>query len=530
MKFGNLKFYKTTSLNTKTTLLYMLLAMFSISLIIGLIFENQTDLIVKNTILEAEKVVYTVNSEIQVLKDLPDEKKMARAMAEVLKSVNITKYVIFNEKAEPLVVFPESDSAGISARMEFIYINRAIFKKENEGKIFHAEIVQSPWEMKGLQFINFYMPHTHIKDKNLIIKISVSIMGIDSKINRLYRQCALLIAIMILIVIFFAFLLNKMIIRPVKQLSEASSTVAKGDYSVQLSINNDDEIGSLASSFNEMVRSLDTTSTRLKETINNLETQNDIIQTELDMARTIQIGMLPKKIDFDRIGLSVYYKALGKISGDYYDIIRFSDGSIGIIIADVSGHGIPAALITMVTKFIFHTYAHEYVNPLDLMKKMNSELLNVVSSDNYVTAFYMIIDVNNNIRFSCAGHGPAIIYRESIDKFDKLHNKGLMLGVFDEPSMPFKMGSDTVARGDRLILYTDGITDQTNLSREQYGEARMMELIRANRNKPVDFVLKELVEDLNIFKGDARQKDDISIIIIEITADPADVSSGKIPT
>jgi sigma-B regulation protein RsbU (phosphoserine phosphatase) len=95
--------------------------------------------------------------------------------------------------------------------------------------------------------------------------------------------------------------------------------------------------------------------------------------------------------------------------------------------------------------------------------------------------------------------------------------------------MPFKMGNATVARGDRLILYTDGITDQTNLKREQYGDKRMMDLILENRDKPVDLVLKELVDDHNKFTGGAGQKDDISIIIIEITAEPDDVSSGNIP-
>lgn len=521
---------KFNSLNIKTTIIYVVLALLNISIITGLIFENQSDLIVKNTILEAEKIVYTVNSEIQNISmgKIKNRKGYVKSLESILRSIKLERYAIFDEQADILSIFPEKDRSNISEKIEFTNVNRAIFKKENEGKVFHAEISDTPEKLKKQKVINFYMPLTSKGQNNITIKLTVSIMGIDEQMGLLYRQLGLLIAGMVIIVIVIALLYNRMVIRPVKLISKASKDVADGDYKVKVSVKNKDEIGTLSYSFNDMVRSLDTTTNQLKETIGELEEQNDLIQHELDIARSIQEGMLPATVDYDRVKVATYYKALEKISGDYYDIVEFPDGSLGIIIADVSGHGIPAALITIMAKFLFYTYGAEYQSPAELMERMNREIAKTVKTGDYITAFYMIIDPGNGVRYANAGHHNTLVHKKKTGEIEELEEEGIYLGLIEELPTPYGVSKGRLEKGDRIILYTDGISEQANPEGEQYGDDRLKEQIKAHYELPIDKIVSDIIEDVNQFSGGSKRIDDYTLFAIEITADAKEIDAPEI--
>lgn len=512
------------SLNAKTAITYLLLAVLIITVITGLIFENQSELIVKNTLLEAEKVVYNANDEIQKLvkaAGLEPGKRGAERLGALLDDSGINTFAVLNDQADVLSIRPESDRRALSDRNEFVNINRAVFKKENTRKIFHAEIAKSPAGLKEQQNIVFYMPVAAKNGENFIVRLPVSIQGIDMQMQALYRQTGLLVAGMIAILAVFAWVYNRMVIRPVKLISSASLKVAGGDYSVHVSVKNDDEIGVLSKSFNGMVDALEVTTTQLRDNIVKLEEQNEIIQDELDIARTIQEGMLPQTVKYDRMILSAYYRALEKISGDFYDVIEFPDGSNGIFIADVSGHGIPAALITIMTKFILYTFGPELTNPDELMGKMNHDIARIVKTGDYVTAYYMIIDPSNTVRFVNAGHHAPFLYRRRTGEIEELKEQGTFLGILEDLPAPYHVGEAKLEKGDRLVLYTDGVTEQMDASGAQYTEERLRDFIMSHADDPVERMVALAIEDVITFTGSSERLDDYTLIAIDITAEAA---------
>ncbi|MFC1670273.1 HAMP domain-containing protein [Spirochaetota bacterium] len=269
--------FNLSSLNIKTTFIYSLLAILIISIITAIIFENQSDLIVKNTVLEAERAVYKIDKEIGniELDKLIGEKERVEAIDTVISSLRFKSYSILNEKADLLKISSESDRSTFSEKIELLNINRAIFRKDNMGKIFYAEIAQTPHKLAKQQVINFYIPLQPKYGRSLIIKLNIPVTGIESQMEQLYKQLGILIAGIIIIVVIIGVFYNRVVIRPIKMISGASKKIAQGNYHVRMSVDNKDEIGTLVDSFNFMVESLDRTSNQLQETISELEEEKE---------------------------------------------------------------------------------------------------------------------------------------------------------------------------------------------------------------------------------------------------------------
>jgi len=506
------------SLNTKTAIIYMSLALLIILIVTSLIFENQSDLIVRNSILKAERKVYMIDHEIFYLMEHAKKnniKYLSDQIHKIFIENEIPKYTLFDETGNIIKIFPESNSLKQAGKEEFTNINRSIFKNENEGKLFYAEIKKTAVELRAEKEIIFYKPFTSNFQNTFVIKFPVAIMDIEYQMNILYKQCILLIIGMVLLVAVIALIYSRIVIQPVKMISDASSKVANGDYKVQLNIKSNDEIGILSDSFNKMVSSLEITTGELKNTIFELDEQNRLIQHELDVAKIIQEGMLPKVVKHGQVKFSAYYKALEKISGDYYDLIELPDGSIGIIIADVSGHGIHAALITIMAKFLFNSHGSSYISPADLLSKMNYEISATVKTGDYVSAFYLIIDPDNLVKFANAGHHSMLLYREN-GEFEELNEKGTFLGLIENFPVPLNVREAKLRDGDRLILYTDGITEQLNHKGSYYGEDRLKKSIQENISLSIEKLLSSIIDDLNSFSEGYKQIDDHTLLILEI--------------
>jgi sigma-B regulation protein RsbU (phosphoserine phosphatase) len=211
-----------------------------------------------------------------------------------------------------------------------------------------------------------------------------------------------------------------------------------------------------------------------------------------------------------------YYQPLEKISGDFFDIIELPDGSLGIIIVDVSGHGIPAALITIMMKFLISSYGPEYASPDELLKKMNGELSKVIKTGDYVTAFYVIIGPDNILRHSNAGHNCALLHRKTINDISELYGEGLFLGLVDNDTVKYDVYELQLENGDRVILYTDGITEQQNTGGEMYGIDRFYEVIMDNIHRESQDLMNFIINDLKEFSNGAPQNDDTTLLIVDI--------------
>ncbi|MEN6395819.1 MAG: SpoIIE family protein phosphatase [Methanoregula sp.] len=244
--------------------------------------------------------------------------------------------------------------------------------------------------------------------------------------------------------------------------------------------------------------------------------------TELSIAAEIQQSFLPTTIPqvegFDVAGKSVMAKEVG---GDFFDVIPFEvmpldTNRMGILIADVSGKGIPAALFMALSRIIVRVNATWHRDqPALAIHDANNLIAADATAGMFVTLFYGVLDNrNNSITFVNAGHNPPILYHAASQKISELEATGMALGAVKDA--PFESKVCQFITGDVLVLYTDGITEGMNENGEMYGEVRLQESIRSTVDLPAKEILAHILDDLKKFCGKAPQYDDITLMVIRV--------------
>lgn len=237
------------------------------------------------------------------------------------------------------------------------------------------------------------------------------------------------------------------------------------------------------------------------------------LEQELSIAQTVQRSFLPRQLPcHERVDIAWHYALAYKVGGDFYDLIELDDGTLALSIGDVSGKGIPAALLMAKTISEMRIFAHSEKSPAEMLKVVNSTMLGAISPGMFVTAVGCFVDpVTGQATMSDAGHNPPLLKRAS-GKAEFLElEKGFPLGVVDEgqyANSRIQLGSK-----DTLLFYTDGITDAANASDVAFGPARLVEAVSAARpgaKSVVDVVLAAVGD----FVGVTRPFDDITMIAI----------------
>jgi phosphoserine phosphatase RsbU/P len=260
--------------------------------------------------------------------------------------------------------------------------------------------------------------------------------------------------------------------------------------------------------------------TELRKALSNLKERDDLIQKQLDMAGTIQRGILPGKInDWNELKFSVKYFSMDKIGGDFYDVHQIENNKIAIYVADVSGHGIPAALVTTMAKVSFGNAFLKYDSPKKIFREVNQELLDHVKTQDYLTCFMILIDDEYNITYSNASHQKAVLLRTSENKIERLDTNGLFIGAIEDARETYEEKTAKLNYGDRLILYTDGIPEALNANREDYSNERFEKVILQSKNLELREFTNYIIDDLQNFTGGSQIQDDITLLIIELKRD-----------
>jgi len=242
--------------------------------------------------------------------------------------------------------------------------------------------------------------------------------------------------------------------------------------------------------------------------------------TELAIAAEIQQSFLPDKIKpfkgFDIAAKTVMAKEVG---GDFFDVIPlevipFPDNRLGIMIADVSGKGIPAALFMALSRIVVRVNATWNKDRPDLViRNANATISADSKSGMFVTLFYGFLDSPaKTLTYVNAGHNPPILYRPRAQEFRELQATGIAMGASADAD--YSQESVTLETGDVLVLYTDGITEAENARQEMYGEDRLREIIRAAAAESSQEMINRILESVRAFSGDYPQSDDITLMII----------------
>ncbi len=244
------------------------------------------------------------------------------------------------------------------------------------------------------------------------------------------------------------------------------------------------------------------------------------INTELEMARQIQLSILPSSTPkITGMDIVARYIPMTSVAGDFYDFIVVDEKHLGILIADVSGHGLPAALIASMLQVALTAQARHVSEPGKVLAGLNQALCGKFQH-NFVTAAYVYVDLEKNImNYGGAGHPPLLLWRKSTGSASQLLENGLVMGQFEEAT--YDSLQVPVEAGDRFVLYTDGILETANPAQEEFGTDRFMQFMDTNNKLPAgpfaDALLLELARWLEQPPGEGH-KDDISLLAVDFTA------------
>jgi phosphoserine phosphatase RsbU/P len=244
------------------------------------------------------------------------------------------------------------------------------------------------------------------------------------------------------------------------------------------------------------------------------------INTELEMARQIQLSILPSSTPkIAGMEIVARYIPMTSVAGDFYDFIVVDESHIGILIADVSGHGLPAALIASMLQVALTAQARHASEPSKVLAGLNHALCGKFQN-NFVTAAYVYVDLEKNtINYGGAGHPPLLLWRKSTDAASQLLENGLVMGQFEEAT--YDSLQIPIEAGDRFVLYTDGIPETNNPAQEEFGTDRLMKFMETNNKLKAgpfaDALLLELARWLEQPPGEGH-KDDISLLTVDFTA------------
>ncbi len=258
----------------------------------------------------------------------------------------------------------------------------------------------------------------------------------------------------------------------------------------------------------------------LREAHAQIEKQLIEINAELEMARQIQLSILPSSTPkITGMDIVARYIPMTSVAGDFYDFIVVDKTHIGILMADVSGHGLPAALIASMLQVALTAQVRHASEPAKVLAGLNQALCGKFQH-NFVTAAYAFVDLEKNtLTYAGAGHPPLLLCRKSTGAASQLLENGLVMGQFEEAA--YDSLQVPIEAGDRFVLYTDGILETNNPAEEEFGTARFMQFMEKNSKLPAaafaDELMLELARWLEQPPGEGH-KDDISLLTIDLTA------------
>ena len=334
----------------------------------------------------------------------------------------------------------------------------------------------------------------------------------------------LIVITIIIVSIFFSQILTN----PINKLAETTQKISKGNYKLQIETKGFfGEFTELAQSFNNMVNMIDDYNENLEEQVRNrteelnkknieLEKAYEANKKELAMAQKIQTSLIPNVFPETRkLSFHGLYLPMETIGGDLYDVHQISENKWGVVILDVCGHGVPAALITTMAKISFNTNSKKFFKASEVIAAVNNELCEAIQDvGDYFTAFYCIIDTKTHtIDYVNAAHNDLYILRAD-STLETMIQTGPVVGVMQNLEYP----SETISflTGDRLIMYTDGVIEARNEHRELYDSSRLKEMIVANKNLNLHDFVSIIYEDIIKFKNNTPNDDDIAMLAIDM--------------
>ncbi|HBE15535.1 MAG TPA: hypothetical protein DCY72_04760 [Ruminococcaceae bacterium] len=397
---------------------------------------------------------------------------------------------------------------------------REIYRRLYEGSLNYGTIYRTDNLRGAPPHITTLVPLKNSKGE------TVSVLCVQRMMNRMVeaRRPYLIIiacstaALMLLSIIVTAFYLRRQIIRPIhKIIREAKRFAAENKPGEKLGadISYIEDISVLATSIDKMEEEM----LRYVDNLTVATAEKERIGTELSLATAIQANSLPNTFPAfpDRNDFDIYASMTPakEVGGDFYDFFLIDDDHLALVIADVSGKGIPAALFMMVTKILVNEVSHFDGSPAEVLRAVNERICKHNPEDMFVTVWLGFLELSTG-RMICAnaGHDDPAVMRKNGD-FELLKSRhGFVIGAMD--TVKYRDAEFTLSPGDKLFLYTDGVPEATDKENQLLTIDGMLKALNQHKEKDPQGIIEGVIQSVNDFVGEAPQFDDITMVCLEM--------------
>jgi len=397
-----------------------------------------------------------------------------------------------------------------------------IISSTRTNSVTGASIKSLPWDINANSFkfegVN-YLRFGSYMDNGWFLSIQIPENEIFAEAEKQNSRFSVIITAASIIMLFIAYLLiSKLINKPIEQLIIAVSQLAAGNLDTQINISSHDELNLLADTFNKMTgelkKSIEETARERAEKLR--------INTELSVASSIQTSLLPsifppfpERDEFDIYASMVPAKEVG---GDFYDFFFVDKDNLAVVIADVSGKGIPAALFMVIAKTLININSSNN-SPAAVFENVNNKLCENNEMGLFVTAIIGFYNIpTGRFVFVNAGHNPPLLLRNG-GSYEFVKTEPCILLAFTR-DIKYREEELYLKPGDTLYFYTDGVTEAESLNNELFGEQRLVEALNKNKDCYPQDLLQAIKREVDGFANGTEQADDITMLALKISEDP----------
>lgn len=334
---------------------------------------------------------------------------------------------------------------------------------------------------------------------------------VESQVRSARMRQVLLVALVLVLCVTAVAGLASFLLRPISRIREGLERIAGGDLVTPLELRHPTELGTLAHTIDEMRESL-------------LEAREESVTRErlareLELARELQGSLIPVdpvfRGEFQIVGA---HRPAYEVGGDYYDVFHLANGGVGVAVADVSGKGLRGCLVTTMVSSLVRSVKDQFDSPARLLSWLDAALSQSLPPQMFVTMSYGMLDADQNcFVFSSAGHSPTLV-RRADGTIETIAARGVPLGISKRRASPPRFEDRVVelGPGDKVVLYTDGVTEAMHHARtEQFGTERFEEVLRSEGERPARDWIERQFTMLDAWSGEHRRFDDETLVVLE---------------
>jgi serine phosphatase RsbU (regulator of sigma subunit) len=384
--------------------------------------------------------------------------------------------------------------------------------KIRDKYVSHVAVKGTTFVVGATTYIDEFSRPVFLMENRIAVETSTATDRIQSVIDNARTLFIIFLAAVIAVVAGMVVLISRMITRPLKALAKGSEIIGKGNLDYKVEIHTGDELEGLANSFNKMSSELKNFTAELRRTT----AEKERVEKELEIARGIQQSFLPETAPvIAGIDLAAMNQPAKEVGGDFYDFIPVGTERWGLVIADVSGKGVPAALFMALSRTLVRANVNDMVTVSDAIRKTNDLITENDRSNMFVTLFYGVLDPGKmTFTYVSAGHNPPFMLRKGNKDIIMLKARGVALGVV--PDIGLEEKQITLNKGDVVVLYTDGVTEAINDKEEQFGTDRLVAITEQNRELPAIEIMQRIKDGVVEFSQGQPQFDDITLMILKV--------------